>query len=677
MAGYYAALLQEFLRQSDSEIIGLLLAGIEGERFKTFQVDAAQAWRSELEILRSALAEVLAKRPDTKEWGLVIEYAIPRRQKRIDVVLLMGDIITILEFKSSAADINSCRQVEDYALDLRDFHIPSKGVRIFPVVVAPKFSGRIPVDVLEDRVAPVQWCSPDKLAAKLLSIAGSSVDGNAAQIDITRWNRGHYEAVPTIIEAALAIFAGMEVREITHSHASAENLTRTVDEIVGLAKSARERHEKCICFVTGVPGSGKTLAGLRAVHDPVLQEDPTMAPTFLSGNGPLVRILRASLIEDVMRRQETGLIPRTNAVERERRVRTLIENVHVFGRTHFDDPDQAPPSNHVIVFDEAQRAWNQEQNNKKFKRGISEPEMILTIMSRLDWALVVALIGGGQEINTGEAGLREWGNALSTRFSDWEIRASNEAVRGGASVAGTRLFEGKGRQVQISPALHLPVTQRSYRAQAITEWSNALLKGDPLAAGAALHECADFPVYITRDFNAAKGWLRLAARGSSRCGLVVSSGAARLRAYGVETSTSFHRSYPYHHWFLRGRGDVRASYQLEVAATEFEIQGLELDFVGLCWCNDLLWDGAGWVHRRFNQSRWIKIRKDSDIEFLTNAYRVLLTRARQGMVIWIPPGIKDDSTLDPAEFDHIAEALEASGIRNLPLPLLAKSIAIL
>lgn len=667
MSGYYAAIVGKFLDQSNSEMLGILLSGTESERFSRLHLSAAEAWKIELDVLKKALGEAVARNSTASNWGIILEYVIPRRQKRADAVLLMGNVVCVLEFKTSVGDVSSCRQVEDYALDLRDFHSASKGLRIVPLLVAPEFLGRIPVSAPGDVVAQLQWCAPQNLGAELLSIAESFRSSDSQQINVEQWNRGQYHAVPTIVEAALAIFAGMEVREIAHSHASAENLTETVDEIVKLANAAKERTEKLICFVSGVPGSGKTLAGLRAVHDPELQRDPAMAPTFLSGNGPLVKILRRALAEDMKDRQKMDSSQRLTTAERARRVKTLIENVHVFARTHFDDPDKAPPPNHVIVFDEAQRAWNEEQNTKKFKRALSEPEMILEIMSRLSWALVVALIGGGQEINTGEAGLQEWGKALVTKFPEWKVYASEEAIIGGPSVAGSRLCVSGGQDVTKLAALHLPVSQRSYRAQAITEWSNSLLNGRLEHARDALKSCRDFPVYWTRNLGLAKAWLSLVARGTSRSGLVVSSGATRLRAYGLETSTSFHRDYPYEHWFLRARGDVRSSYQLEVAATEFEIQGLELDFVGLCWCNDLLWDSGKWVCRRFSQSRWLRIKKDSDIQFLINAYRVLLTRARQGMVIWVPSGVEDDPTLNPNEFDCITDALLASGIENLPV----------
>lgn len=666
MPGYYVATVQQFLIQSRSEIIGILLAGIQHEQFSTFHLKAAEAWEDEIETLKRALNETTGAHPAALNWGIVLEYVIPRRQKRVDAVVLMGNVVCAFEFKTSIADIGSCRQVEDYALDLRDFHSASKGLRIMPIVVAPEFSGRIPACIGGDWVAQVQWCTPVTLASTLLSISQCCLQPDSQQINVENWSVGKYHAVPTIVEAALAIFAGMEVREIAHSHASAENLTSTVDEVVRLAKMAKEATQRIICFVSGVPGSGKTLAGLRAVHDPELQRDAAMAPTFLSGNGPLVKILRAALAEDMKERQKLNGGPRMTATERLRQVKTLIENVHVFARTYFDDVGKAAPPNHVIVFDEAQRAWNEEQNERKFGRAISEPEMILEIMSRLPWSLVVALIGGGQEINTGEAGLQEWGRALSAKFPTWKIYASEEAISGGPSVAGSRLCVNDNQSMTRAAALHLPVSQRSYRAQAITEWSNSLLRGKLEDARRALKGCEAFPVYLTRNLKIAKSWLNLMARGSSRCGLVTSSGAIRLRAYGLETSTSFHRDYPYEHWFLRSRGDVRASYQLEVAATEFEIQGLELDFVGLCWCNDLVWKGEAWVCRRFSQSRWLNIRKDSDIQFLINAYRVLLTRARQGTIIWVPLGIEDDPTLSPKDFDAIADALRMSGIQDVP-----------
>ena len=329
------------------------------------------------------------------------------------------------------------------------------------------------------------------------------------------------------------------------------------------------------------------------------------------------------------------------------------------------------PYEKVIVFDEAQRAWNAERNFRKFGRPISEPSMILKIMDRhLDWAVIVALVGGGQEINDGESGLAEWGRALIGEFRHWLVVVSPEVLSGGSSVSGSKLFETPtptGISIRENDSLHLAVSTRSYKAIAITEWSNAFLVGNLAKASAVLSEVNNFPVVVTRSLTRAKMWLLDHTRGTARCGLVASSGAARLRADGLETSTAFHRGYPYEYWFLNSPEDIRSSNQLEVVATEFEIQGLELDWVGLCWGGDLIWNEStsDWQYRKFVGTKWRRIKSDAPQHFLLNSYRVLLTRARQGMVIWVPQGETLDATRAPQEFDAIERALLASGLKSM------------
>ena len=504
-------------------------------------------------------------------------------------MLLACDVVFVIEFKTAKPDKAAFRQVEDYALDLADFHAPSRTAVLVPIVVAPDASFQTgPSRDTDSRVKGVLGCEPSNLADLLVHNLALHGSGTSAQLELNAWNSGIYRPVPTIVEAAMAIFSGMEVREIAHSHADAHNLTSTVDAIFDAIGKAKSEGCKVICFVTGVPGSGKTLAGLRAVHDSRIKKEVGTDPNFLSGNGPLVKILREALVRDFVRRKNQT----KNRARRE--VETLIQNIHVFAKYYWEESPNRQPHENIIVFDEAQRAWSAKKNKKKFGRDVSEPAMILQIMDRHpEWAVVVALVGGGQEIHDGEAGLAEWGRTLSEGFRHWRILASPEALEGGASVAGSKLFDGDTTadlEIRPTPVLHLKISTRSYRAVAITEWSNELLRGNIHGALKALTGVERFPVVVTRDLTRAKDWLRNHTRGMARCGLVASSGAARLRAYGFETSTGFHRDYPYEYWFLNGPEDVRSSFQLEVVATEFEVQGLELDWVGLCWAET--WNGT-------------------------------------------------------------------------------------
>jgi hypothetical protein len=477
------------------------------------------------------------------------------------------------------------------------------------------------------------------------------------------WDQGNYWPVPTIIEAATALYAGMSVHDIAHSAAGSHNLKATADVLIDSVRQAQAKNERIICFVTGVPGSGKTLAGLNAVHNRDLRSMSGAAPVFLSGNGPLIRIVREALARDHSLR--TGATLRKS----QRDVTVFVQNMHDFVRTHFED--ESPPPERVIVFDEAQRAWNAQRNYRKRKKEVSEPQQILKIMDRHpNWSVIVALVGGGQEIHDGEAGLEEWGCTLSEKFRHWRVRVSPEALGGGQSVAAHRVFAEaipQGLHVTELSDLHLNVSMRAYKAKQVNEWVNKCLDGYGKEATRAIPDEAAFPIKLTRHLGKARFWLREMTRGTRRCGLVASSGAARLRAHGIEMSSSFHRGYPFEHWFLSGPSDVRSSYQLEVAASEFEIQGLELDWVGLCWSDDLLWDASegAWMLRRFAGKRFVELKDVARRGFLMNSYRVLLTRARLGLVIWVPIGDPLDSTRDVARLDETAQYLLDCGVKSL------------
>lgn len=668
MAAYYARTLEQFLRDPVTTVFAQLVNENAAANFIRLEHAQTEVWRKGIEFLHDALSKVEKQLPASLSWGILLEYPIPRLQKRIDLVILARDLIFVVEFKSDKADLAALRQSEDYALDLSHFHQGSAARHILPFVVASRVTTTCSArEANEFEVHPPTACTYDQFAETIVDVFSENTCTDAHPLSVDDWNHALYRPVPTIVEAALSIFSGMEVREIAHACCEPHNLTATVDVLVDAIRNAVARHEKLICFVTGVPGSGKTLAGLRAVHDFRLKEITGAEPAFFSGNGPLVKILREALVQDAKRRGELTREARP-------RISSKIQNIHVMAREAFDDPQERPQNERVIVFDEAQRAWNAARNKRKFSRDISEPEMILTIMDRHeDWAVLVCLVGGGQEIHDGEAGLAEWGKTLSRKLTHWKVLVSPEALRGGPSVAGSKLFIDSppaALKVIEEATLHLPVSTRSYRAQAITEWSNSLLKGEIESAASAIEPAVNFPVYITRELRTAKGWLKSMARGSERCGLVASSGASRLRAYGIETSTAFHRDYPYEHWFLAGVDDIRSSHQLEVVATEFEIQGLELDWVGLCWGGDFLWhaDQRQWVFRRFSGANWTLIRRKEERELIANSYRVLLTRARQGMVIWIPQGDTSDPTRVPEPLNHTANALQRAGLRFLNTP---------
>jgi hypothetical protein len=674
MASYFRSTLQEFLISPPSEMLARLTLGYAADGFAEMRTELPLTWWDDLDSLRQALADLVKLRPTAKQWGLLLEFTIPRKEKRLDVVLLADTGVIVLECKTGKASADAMRQVEEYGLLLHYFHKASDRQRIFPVVVARSDVGMSRLIQQSDALRqhelgfatlPSFWIAATQVTAwsSLTTLLMSMTSGGPAIMESPTWDEAAYCPTPTIIEAAVALKTGLTVREIAQSEAAEHDISAVTDEIQEIVERAQSEGQHVLCFLTGVPGSGKTLVGLSLAH---LSESRSNAIHFMSGNGPLVMVL-----QEVFRRQAMrDGVPTAQALIQ---AKTLIENVHVFAKNYTErDPDRAP-SNHVIIFDEAQRAWNLAQNLSKFKRNYSEPEMLLRIMERhTDWACVIALVGGGQEINSGEAGLEEWGKAIAGSSTPWKVFASPEVIEGGTSTAGHRLF-GEGTtpgEVNSREMLHLRTSNRSLRADRLAIWVNRVLEGDE--QGAASMQIAErFPLFLSRDLSMTRDKLKHEALGNSRYGLVGSSGADRLRAEGLEPSSTFHAEYPWHHWYLAPREDVRSSFATEVFATEFEIQGLELDWVGVCWGGDYVWSADGWISRDLRHgsvSKWGQVKRVERQQFRRNAYRVLLTRARQGMVIYVPRGDANDPTRLPDELQKTAEYLLLCGVKPLSRP---------
>jgi hypothetical protein len=600
-----------------------------------------------------------------------MEYPIPMVGRRIDAVILAHDVIIVIETKTGSSRTSAVRQVEDYALNLACFHEASSDRIIVPMVITAGVAPAQRDATAFDRLVEA-CCVCDVAAAPdgLLAICKEFVNPQSTPIDPTAWDNGRFKPVPPIIDAAVALYSDMDVFEIGHSCSAREDLDVTTETIVRAVSQARSLSEKVICFVTGVPGAGKTLVGLNAVHRPEIRE----VGSFLSGNGPLVTVIQEALIRDVMRRKKDG--KRISRLQAELSVRAFIHNVHRFADEYYRE-DQKCPVQKVIFFDEAQRAWDAEQNGRAKRPKVSESEMMLEVMDRhQDWSVIVALVGGGQEINRGEAGLSEWGQAL-LKFPHWRVLAS-PYVLSESSRPEFRLFADTPHGMRIEPSerLHLRISTRSIRAQRISEWVDAVLSGRATEAREIAEGLSVRPA-ITRNIPAAKLWLTSNRRGTTRSGLTASAYAARLRADGLEPDFEFHRGFDWEHWFLDNAdcesdtcdhkycNDVRASSKLEVVATQFEIQGLELDWVGICWGEDLLWEGQKWECRRFNNKKWRILPADAvrKRNYQLNAYRVLLTRARQNMVLYVPQPTQDDESRLHLELDRTADFLLSCGAR--------------
>ena len=675
MAAFFHSTVGDFLSTDSNKLAELPLQARHS--VSTLRVSTLISWERTISALRVSLAQLVSEIQSAEGWGLLLEYEIPRRDRRIDAVLLAGAVIFVLEFKTgdSSDEMSASRQAEHYALELRDFHRESQGRLIVPIAVVFGPSDFVAPKTIfaEEPVQPVLIADEVSLAATILQVLTMLGVTAAAQINLDSWNNSAYEPIPNIVEAAQLLYANQSVREISHSHAGSYNLTTTTEQLVAAVGRAQKDSRKIICFVTGVPGAGKTLAGLNVVHSPELMNENRPAGAFLSGNVPLVKVISEALAIDHHRR--TGLA----LGESRRKIRTFIQSFQSFLK-EYRDVNKIPPER-VIVFDEAQRAWDSVKVQKEYLQRAtsaereslsdsrSQPAFLLSIMDRFpDWAVIIALVGGGQEIHDGEAGLAEWGLVLQEQFPHWQIMASPEAIDGGPSVAGSRLFAdgSAGRSsVMLEKHFHLPVSIRSFRAEAVAAWVNAVVSGKAVEASVIARQCSAFPIVMTRSLDRARLWLRERTRGLRRCGLLASSGALRLRAHGLEISSGFRGGISLENWFLAHADDIRSSNMLEIALTEFECQGLELDFAGVCWGDDFNWRGGEWSFRRLVGPAWQQVQKTVTQEFIRNKYRVLMTRSREGLVLWIPRGDLHDRTRDPVRLNDTADYLLSCGVADI------------
>lgn len=650
---WYGATITEFLQAQSEQVIGHLITNSDFAILPTQR----DAWLVQISVLNEVLQGIVG--------SVFLEFSIPRMGRRIDAVVVAGAVVFALEFKvgESTFDRAAIEQVWDYALDLKNFHEASHAVSIVPVLVATEAGASSPFRLLadDDGVHRPIAVGSNELRA-VIDLALREVSG--AAVDAAQWPCASYRPTPTIIEAARALYAQHSVEAIARYDAGAANLRVTSRRIDELVDEAMTKRRKIICFVTGVPGAGKTLVGLNVAtrHRREL-EQPTHA-VFLSGNGPLVAVLSEALTRDeVARCKSIGKKVRKKQVAEQ--MKAFIQIVH-----HFRDEalaESGPPIEHVVIFDEAQRAWNLRQTanfmqRKKKRPGFnqSEPEFLISYMDRhQDWAVIICLVGGGQEINTGEAGIDSWLDAVQSKFPHWQMYISPQ-LTDTEYAAGKALERVRGESnANFDKCLHLAVTMRSFRAENVSAFVKALLDCEITAAKSHFTKlAARYPILITRDLTRAKDWVRSKARGSERFGLVASSKAQRLKPHAIDIRVDVEPV----HWFLNDRDDTRSSYYLEDAATEFQVQGLELDWTCVTWDGDLRFNGSGWSCHDFRGSRWTNVANADNRNYLRNAYRVLLTRARQGMVIFVPPGDASDPTRAPEYYDVTFQYLKSLGI---------------
>ncbi len=704
----YNSSFAELVSADENSIFGALCDNYHGEALTTTR----EAWKAEVSIMK----EVLADYAD-REGQIIFEYDIPRLGKRIDVVLLLDGIVFCLEFKVGESRILEADvdQVLDYALDLKNFHKFSDDRIIVPILVATNYrtsSSTIQMSVYDDRV--VNPLVSGKTGVAKLIAAVLKEFPNESPVN-PKWIISPYAPTPTIIEAAKVLYENHSVENITRHEADDVDTDKTIAYILEVIQNSKRNQEKSICFVTGVPGAGKTLVGLDVAIKQTYQgnEDPVEGEqaVYLSGNGPLVAVLTEALSQDNYKQcKARGEAKKLTDSRRE--VAKSIQMIHRY-RDNMLAKIKNPVENgvleidqekavklkksgfgeveHVAIFDEAQRSWTHKRLADYLKRGgtygnklkvpnfpLSEAAFLIWSLDQIeDWATIVCLVGGGQEINTGEAGISEWIKALNEQFPHWNVYISSKLTDAEYAEGKVNELLEDNHNVVYAESLHLGVSLRSYRAEKLSAFVHALLSFDDSASMLYNEIREKYPIVLTRDMTKARKWLHEKVRGTERTGVLVTKESARFKPLSIHVLPSGDENAV--HWFLEDKADTRSSNYLEDAATEIQVQGLELDYTCILWDADMRYDNGKWRFYRFNgKTNWIEKTANSEgnqdlMKYMLNAYRVLLTRARAGMVICVPEGnpnktvsgFWEDSTRLPEFYDGTYEYLKSLGIEEI------------
>ena len=679
---FYKSSVNDFLNTSVDTIFGIISRADEMDTVATQKF----AWENEITIMKDILTPFR-----DEDACILFEYTIPRLGKRVDVVVLLRERVFVIEFKAGETEFlhQDVDQVMDYALDLKNFHQGSIDRLIVPILVATEsgqYSTICKLSHYDDGVYELLMTDSAHLSDVINMVLSDNIQPKTYTVSTADWARSRYSPTPTIIEAARSLYLNHSVEDITRHEAEGEQLERTTRYVQQVIRETKARRGKSICFVTGVPGAGKTLVGLNVA---VQQESNEDLAVYLSGNAPLVAVLTEALTRD-KQAQERAKGKKITKKEAEREVKRFIQIIHryrdnmlgkvqvVDGHLEIDPTKELKDHKagygeveNIAIYDEAQRSWDKEHiaGWLKRKKGfadfpMSEGEFLIwSLDQRKDWAVIICLVGGGQEINTGEAGIGGWIRALNDTFPDWQVYISGQLTAKEYAEGKVKDLLDANQHVTYSDNLHLAVSMRSFRAESLSNMVHYLLDGESQRAKEVYQRIADrYPIVLTRDVEKAKQWLRSKARGNERYGMVVSSKAYRLKPLAIDVRCKPDTV----HWFLDDINDVRSSLFLEDAASEFDIQGLELDWTCLIWDGDLRYNGTSWDYFEFNGgSKWNRINKEERKAYQLNAYRVLLTRARQGMIICVPEGNPEDHTRLPEFYDGTYEYLLQIGFQEI------------
>ena len=700
----YASSIKDFFSTDENTVIGILS---QSNAFDSKRTTIA-SWKEEINTLKIALKDYHGE-----DGFVAFEYTIPRVDGRIDCVIGLHGILFVLEFKTGdSQDINADKeQLLQYVTDLKNYHFESYDVPIATMWVVP--NADIPV-------ARVTRPATNESIFGLMSVCDTTISdvfkkvvtsdfANRIEIDANNWLHSPYCPTSNIVEAARKLYANHKVEDINRSDARGEDLVRTTNTIINLINQAKARNEKYLCMVTGVPGAGKTLIGLSVatLHQ---NEEQTNRSVYLSGNRPLVMVLQEALARDARDRSKDELEKRlasiddknekkaykkahkVNMTDIRSRIKQFIQPVPIWRKEYLkgilvsgkgDDVSFVKDSNyqykgegefyipydHVSIYDEAQRAWEAKENAsyvRKMEKHLqnfpewSEPRFLISCMDRHpDWAVYICLIGNGQDINHGEAGTAEWIRSIK-HFDNWQTFAPSDILNDKEVAA-----EAKDLNINYLDFLHLSTDLRSIRAENLAALVDAILCMQVETAKNILQELDRYPIRMTRDLKKAKQWVKNNARPNERYGALASSKGQRLKPEALillPPNSSEPEVIP---WFLGDKANVNSSYYMEDVATEFQVQGLEIDWAVVAWDADFRYSEQGWKQYQFRGSKWMNINKDEIRRYQINAYRVILTRARRGMVIYIPEGNNEDHTRKCEFYNSTYNYFKQIGIKEI------------
>jgi len=625
------------------------------------------AWANQIKILQKYLKD--------KKGYIIFEYVLSRVNMRIDVVLLMDDIVYSLEFKNNEISFlpEDIDQADGYGYALKNFYEINRNKYVVPILIATKAPDEecdVKSDLGPDKLFSLFKANTNKMEQYIDMIRskyGSQII--YTEKDFKNWINSPFKPNPTIIQSARSIYMNNKVDDFFKFDAGEENLKITEFTIEKIIKEAESKKEKVICFVSGVPGAGKTLVGLDLAGKTRNNEDPNLPNSiFFSGNGPLINVLTEALGRDAYKNFPNKFPNKNRAVND---VKSFIQDLHAFKRELISKKQKSIDEN-ILIFDEAQRVWDSVKLSewlvtKKASDsyyGLSEADLLFNIFKDKEWGVIIALVGLGQDIHTGENGLGVWFKSLLEKNTDWEIKLSKEIFNQAAdNISSYKEVLLKNKRVSDCDGLYLRTCIRTPRAKNLSDFSEALLNNQPEKAKMALPRFDDYPICITRSLQTAELYLLANRKRKERCGKLCSSNSKILG----RISHSFDNIDTWHfaNWMLDENGRD-SSNSLTFSASEFNIQGLELDWGLLGWDMDMYYFKGKWNQQKMLTPK--RFCESSDIvkKHILNTYRVLLTRARKGLIIYIP---KTNDFEDPfnvsSYFDSTYEYLKSCGIKDI------------